>query len=190
MTGSEATDDETEQAIETGQNATLDEMQQDATLPDAQAAANNRIFSLDRTAAMAAIRDVFSQGGSLDRETAIREVSQALGFQRLGKNIRTAIAGELRAAWRRGILDHSGGAFSLTATSVTEYTREHLIDTLLAAIGTSWWTRSDAVIAAARYLGFRRTGKNIQAAFKSVINAAVRRGLIERNGTDWIRKAR
>jgi intergrase/recombinase len=66
---------------------------------------------------------------------------------------------------------------------------EHLIDTLLAATGTSWWTRSDAVIAAARYLGFRRTGKNIQAAFKSVINAAVRRGLIERNGTDLIRKA-
>lgn len=33
-------------------------------------------------------------------------------------------------------------------------------------------------------------GKNIPAAFKSVINAAVRRGLIERNGTIWIRKAR
>ena len=44
-----------------------------------------------------------------------------------------------------------------------------------------------AVRAAARHLGFRRVGRNIQAAFKSAINAAIRRGLLERDGPHYIR---
>lgn len=139
---------------------------------------------------MAAIREAFSQGGPRDRDTALRHVSQAIGFQRLGKNVRNAIDAELRTAVRRGILDKSDGQLSLTARHINEYTRDHLVDTLLAAMGSTWWTRSDAVTAASRYLGFRRTGRNIQAAFKSVVNAAIRRRLIERDGPDWIRKAR
>ena len=44
--------------------------------------------------------------------------------------------------------------------------------------------------AAARHLGFRRTGKRIKSAFKSAINAAIRLGLLERDGPHYIRKAR
>ena len=48
-----------------------------------------------------------------------------------------------------------------------------------------------AVSAAARHLGYRRrTGRKIAAAFKSAINAAIRRGLIERDGPEQIRRAR
>jgi hypothetical protein len=53
---------------------------------------------------------------------------------------------------------------------------------LLGAIGTTWWDQEDAIRAAARHLGFRRTGSAIQEAFKSAINGAIRQGLIERDG--------
>ena len=43
--------------------------------------------------------------------------------------------------------------------------------------------------AAARRLGFRRTGTRITKAFKSVINGAIRRGLLESNG-ESIRRMR
>lgn len=42
---------------------------------------------------------------------------------------------------------------------------------------------------AARYLGFRKAGKSIQAEFKSAIRGAIRQGLIEGNGS-MIPKAR
>ena len=53
-----------------------------------------------------------------------------------------------------------------------------------------WSDREEAIVAAACHLGFRRTGANIRAAFKSAINAALRRGLIEANGPQQIRKMR
>lgn len=49
-------------------------------------------------------------------------------------------------------------------------------------MGKKWWTREDAIRDAAHRLGFRRTGRQIRDAFKSAINGAIRRGLIERNG--------
>ena len=42
--------------------------------------------------------------------------------------------------------------------------------------------RDDAIRAAARRLGFQRTGRQIKDAFKSAINGAIRRGLLEYDG--------
>jgi hypothetical protein len=78
----------------------------------------------------------------------------------------------------------------LLCRSIEQYTPDHLIDMLLAAMGGTWWTRDEAITAAARHLGFRRTGEKIRKAFKSAINAAIRRGLLERDGPDNIRRAR
>jgi hypothetical protein len=60
---------------------------------------------------------------------------------------------------------------------------------MLAAMGSIWWDREDAIRAAARRLGFRRTGKRITKAFKSAINAAIRRGLLKSEGSQ-IRKTK
>ena len=117
-------------------------------------------------------------------------MAQVLGFQRLGKNVRDFLEKELRIAVRRGIIQNAAGQLTLLCRSISEYTNDHLVSTLLTAIGNTWWLRADAIVAAARYLGFRRNGKNIQAAFKSAINAAIRRKLIERDGPEQIRKAR
>ncbi len=58
---------------------------------------------------------------------------------------------------------------------------------MLKGMGRKSWTRDDAIRTAARRLGFRRTGKQIRDAFKSVINGAIRRGLLEYDG-DSIRR--
>ena|GEM_PF-3232365 len=147
-------------------------------------------LGIEQNEVMAACREVFSHGGARDRESVLRQVAQVLGYQRLGKNIRELLEKELRTAVRRGIIQNADGELTVLCRSISEYTNDHLVSTLLTAIGNTWWVRVDAIVAAARYLGFRRNGKNIQAAFKSAINAAIRRGLIERDGPERIRKAR
>jgi hypothetical protein len=44
--------------------------------------------------------------------------------------------------------------------------------------------------AAARHIGFRRTGSAIRAALKSALNGAIRRGLVETSGSHSVRKVR
>ncbi len=60
---------------------------------------------------------------------------------------------------------------------------------MLTAMGYAWQERDEAIRAAARHIGFTRTGSAIQRAFKSAINGAIRRGLLEAD-KKLIRKAR
>jgi hypothetical protein len=71
---------------------------------------------------------------------------------------------------------------SLDCRTIHDYPRELLTNALLAAMGRAWIERDEAIKAAARHLGFRRTGSAIRDAFKSVINGAIRRGLLEYDG--------
>jgi hypothetical protein len=125
-----------------------------------------------------------------DRDHAIRDVADALGYRRVGSRIRDTLSRDIQTAVRRGILDNSGGQYSLLCRSIDGYTRDHLIEMLSAAMGSTWQTRDEAITAAARHLGYRRTGKRIRNAFKSAINGALRRGLLERDGPENIHKAR
>ena len=77
---------------------------------------------------------------------------------------------------------------SLDCREIGHYRRELLFDALLAAMGRGWTERDEAIVAATRHLGFRRTGAAIKETFKSVINGAIRRGLLEYDGSQ-IRKA-
>ena len=65
---------------------------------------------------------------------------------------------------------------------INDYSRDELISALLKGMAKKWWTRDDAIRAATRRLGFRRTGRQIRDAFKSAINGAIRRGLLEYDG--------
>ncbi len=69
------------------------------------------------------------------------------------------------------------------APPTSDYTRDELIAHLLKTIGRKWWERDEAIRLAARRLGYARTGRRIRAAFKSAINGAIRRGLLEYDGT-------
>jgi hypothetical protein len=50
-------------------------------------------------------------------------------------------------------------------------------------MGGAWWDQDEAIRVAARYLGFRRTGKNLKTAFTSAIRGALRQGTLERDGS-------
>jgi hypothetical protein len=58
---------------------------------------------------------------------------------------------------------------------------------LKKVVKRKWILREDAIRESARMLGFARTGRQIQAAFKSAINGAIRRGILEYED-DWIRR--
>lgn len=59
--------------------------------------------------------------------------------------------------------------------------------TFVSAIDRRWRGRENAIRQTARHLSFRRAGRNIQAAFKSVINGLRRQSSLEADG-EWIRK--
>ena len=146
------------------------------------------IEQTDRDDVLGTIREVFGAGGPRSRDQAIHDLADALGYGRAGSKIGAVLRDDMRTAVRRGILDNQGGRFTLLCQTIDEYARDHLVEMLLAAMGPNWQTRDEAITAAARHLGFRRTGSNIRAAFKSAINASIRRSLIERDGADHIRR--
>ena len=146
------------------------------------------IGEVARDEVLAIIREVFGDGQPRGREDAVRDIARALGYRRVGGTMSEVLSNDIRTAVRRGVLDNSAGQFSLLCRTIDGYTRDHLVDILLAAIGPAWCDREEAIVAAARHLGFRRTGTNIRTAFKSATNAAIRRGLIEADGQIRIRR--
>jgi len=135
------------------------------------------------------IRGLFSERTEIEREEAIRLLAAELGFRRLGENIRETLTSALKTAVRRGVLFNESGIYMLSCVRIEDFAREHLTELFLAAMGRGWCEREEAIRAAARYLGFRRTGKTIQETFKSIINGGLRKGLLEKDGT-LIRRVR
>jgi len=141
---------------------------------------------------VATVRTVFTGLGARDglpREAALRAIADELGYERLGSRVRTAAEDALATASRRRIVvtvkGEDGESILVLATrSIDDYTRDECVQYLIAAMRASSaaWDRDDAIAAAARHLGFRRTGAAIREAFKSAINAAIRRGLLEKDG--------
>ncbi|MDQ3814648.1 MAG: N-6 DNA methylase, partial [Armatimonadota bacterium] len=77
-----------------------------------------------------------------------------------------------------------------SAHSISDYSRDDLIKALLRVCkGKKWHEREDVLHEAARALGFGRVGRNIRKAFGSAFNGAIRRGLLEYDGT-MIRRAK
>lgn len=121
-------------------------------------------------------------------DDAVRAVARLLGFARTGPRIDEAIRKNLTVAVRRRILVGERGTYALYCRNIGDYDRDELIDALFGAMGRGWIEREDAIRAAARWLGFQRTGRAIQDAFKSAINGAIRRGRLEKQGSQ-IRKS-
>lgn len=148
----------------------------------AESSVGQSIDDFDRDELVAAIREVFSQNSELDRDSAIREVAHALGFARTGSRITEAIDSALIAAAKRGVIQNNRGVLSLLSRNIGDYSRGELINALLSSMGSVWREREEAIRAAARHLGFKRTGSSIRDKFKSAINGAIRRGLVEYDG--------
>jgi len=146
------------------------------------------IDDIARKDVLCAIRKLFSDGWWRDRETALKELSQALGYRRLGPHIREVLSTDLLTAVRRGILTSEGGEYTLGFRSLTDLPRDVLKDRFLSAIGRSWITRDDAIRAFARSLGFARTGDQIDQTARSLINGLIREGRLESDGGEMVRR--
>jgi hypothetical protein len=130
------------------------------------------------------IRQVSGEAGSRDREAAIQEYARAIGYHGTGSRVRDDVENAIRTAARRGILVTQNGAVSLFARSIGDYDREFLKDQFLASLrGKAWGERDDAIQAFARWLGFRRTGGNIDETARSLINGLIREGRLEADGS-------
>jgi hypothetical protein len=125
---------------------------------------------------MCVVREMFSDGRKRERETALRDLAQRLGYGRIGPKIRETLAGDLIAAVRRGVVENRGGELALLCRSIDDYEREFLKDQFLASLGRVWIEREEAGRAFARWLGFYRTGPNIQDTARSLINGLIREG--------------
>ncbi|HVZ31077.1 MAG TPA: hypothetical protein VG963_01545, partial [Polyangiaceae bacterium] len=135
------------------------------------------------------IRALFADGQARDRETAIRELREQLGFGRTGHVLREALDNGLRTAVRRGILTNEAGTLKLGHASVDDFDRDFLKEQFLASLGGRVWRdRGDVARGLARFLGFRRTGPSIEDAVRSIINGLIREQRLETRGTE-IRRA-
>lgn len=138
----------------------------------------------EREELMALIRQLFSSSEPRDRATAIRELANGLGYQRVGSRIRETIDNALRTAVRRGILANHGDGLGLAARTIEDYDRDFLKEQFLASLeGRAWKERDDAIRDFARWLGFRRTGPVIDEMARSLINGLIREGRLEAEGT-------
>ena len=140
------------------------------------------IDEINRIEVLCAIRKLFNDGGWRDRETTLKELSAALGYGRLGSHIREVLSTDLLTAVRRGILTSEAGEYALAFRSITELPRDPLKDRFLTAIGRPWISRDDATRAFARSLGYARTGEQIAATARSLINGLLREGRLESDG--------
>lgn len=151
------------------------------------------IDDFPREEVLAIIRDIFRAHDALSRDDTLRAIfdslrEEGLSTRRLSKPIGQSLESHLAAAVRRDVIYRDRGNYRIDCRSIDEYKRDDLVKYLTAAVGRTWHTRDEAIKAAARHIGFRRTGRNIQAAFKSAINAGIHRNLLDRDGPDYIRR--
>ena len=138
---------------------------------------------------LAVIRQVFSDGQPRNRQDAIREVAQALGYGRVGHRINDVLQTDLLTAVRRGILDNVEDELILLARSIADYDRDLLKRQFLAAVGRSWIERDQAVQNFCRWMGFRRTGPIIDETARSLIQGLLRESRLEADGPNLIRRS-
>ena len=128
------------------------------------------------------IREVVNTATPIDRDEAIREIARRLGAERTGARIRASIESALNAASRRYIIYSDSGGLRPYCRTIDQYKRDDLKNVLRSVIGRTWTDEDEAIRTAARYLGFRRTGSQIDRAFRSAINGGLRQGVLERSG--------
>ncbi len=142
-----------------------------------------RIHGIERDEVMCLVRHVFKNGAVLDRDTAVKRVCQLLGYSRPGATVRAMIKGDVSTALRRGIIDRQVGQLRLSSDHIHGFTRVSMKEVFCSTLGYSWTDRGAAIRAFARYLGYARTGLNIDSTTRSMITGLLREGRIESDGS-------
>ena len=149
---------------------------------------NRPVGMIEREEVLCTTRKVFSDSAERDRDTALRDIAYALGYQRLGTHIREELSAHFKAAVRRGIVVNEGGTYRLGFRSFADCPRDTLKEAFQSAIGRAWVTREEAIRAFAHWAGFARVGEVIDQTARSLINGLIREGRVKTDGPDLIRR--
>ena len=135
------------------------------------------------------IRPIFGRVDFLGREEPTGKLSEALGYSPAESKGQADTDNIIRSAIRRCILHEEDGGFALVGHNISDYSREMLKDQFLASLnGGGWMERSESIPRFARWLGFGRTGPNIEEAARSAINGLIRSDKLEKMGSQIRRK--
>jgi hypothetical protein len=130
------------------------------------------------------LRPLFARVQAFSRADLTAKLAEMMGYPTTDPKAQLDAENIIQAAVRRGILEDGGNEFSLLARSISDYPREVLKDQFLASLnGSNWTERSESIPRFARWLGFRRTGPNIEDAARSVINSLIRGDRLEKMGS-------
>jgi hypothetical protein len=136
------------------------------------------------------VRPIFGRLDFLTREELSTRLLEALGYSASESNGHEDVENIIRACIRRCILEEGGGGYALVGRTVADYSRDDLKDQFLASLnGSGWMERNECIPRFARWLGFRRTGPNIEDAARSAINGLIRSERLEKMGSQIRRKA-
>jgi hypothetical protein len=141
------------------------------------------IDEFDTDDIMAAFRQTARGQGWKGRDDLLKEVSLALGYQRLGPKIEETLRGHLRAAIRRKIIESDGDLVRLGTATMEQYDLEDLRGTLCSVMRAGRrYEREEVIHAVARYLGFARVTDNVRQSIRSAINSGIRQGILTYEG--------
>jgi len=130
------------------------------------------------------LRPLFARKEALRREELTAKLAEMIGYPITDPRAQQETENLIQAAVHRSILQDGGEEVSLLARNISEYTREILKEQFLASLnGHAWTERSESIPRFARWLGFRRTGANIEDAARSVINSLIRADRLEKMGS-------
>jgi hypothetical protein len=130
------------------------------------------------------IRPLFAREASLRRDVLATRIAELMGYAAMDPKAQADSENVIQAAIKRGILLDEGGDISLLGRNISEYPREVLKEQFLACLnGNNWTERSESIPRFARWLGFKRTGPNIEEAARSVINSLIRSDRLEKTGS-------
>jgi hypothetical protein len=130
------------------------------------------------------LRPLFSRVEFLNRTDLTARLAEMMGYPTTDPKAQFDTDNIIQAAVRRGILEDGGEEFSLVARNISDYPKEMLKVQFLASLnGSNWTERSESIPRFARWLGFRRTGPNIEDAARSVINSLIRGDKLEKMGS-------
>jgi hypothetical protein len=130
------------------------------------------------------IRPLFARETTLRRDALATRLAELMGYVATDPKTQADTENVIQAAIKRGILLDEGDDISLLGRNISEYPREVLKEQFLASLnGSNWTERSESIPRFARWLGFKRTGPNIEDAARSVINSLIRNDKLEKMGS-------
>jgi hypothetical protein len=135
------------------------------------------------------VRPLFGRTDVMTKDELVNKLSELLGYSVSDGKAQDEIENLIRAATRRCIIQEEDGGYALVSRVITDYSREVLKEQFFASLnGSGWMERSEAIPRFARWLGFKRTGPNIEDAARSAINSLIRSDRLERMGSQIRRK--